>query len=125
MADLNTAITPAPVVQCVTKAGLPAIGFSGNVTMALSENPTGATLGGTLTVAAVAGEATFSNLTLNRSGKNFKLRATAASLRAVSSQAFSIPTRLAFTTQPTGSFPGGDMATVVVTARDSDDNTDT
>ena len=38
--------------------------FSGSVAVALSNNPGGATLGGTLTVTAQDGVATFSDLTL-------------------------------------------------------------
>src|SRR5690606_32103157 len=107
MANLNTAITPAPVVTSVTKGGVVASGYTGNVTMSLDNNPTNATLGGTTTVAASGGVATFSNLTLNRSGKDFTLRATGASQggvtpRATTSNKFSIPTQLVFTTQPTG-----------------------
>ena len=40
--------------------------FDGGVTLALASNPGGATLGGTVTVTAGAGVATFSGLTLNR-----------------------------------------------------------
>ena len=42
--------------------------FTGSVTLALANNPGGATLGGTLAVNASAGVATFSGLTLNKAG---------------------------------------------------------
>lgn len=125
MANLNTAISPAPAVTCFTKGGAIVSGYSGNVTVALSTNPTGATLGGTLTVAASGGVATFSDLTLNRSGKGFKLSATATGLRTTTSAAFSIPTHLVFTTQPASTTAGATMANVVVTVRDGAGNTDT
>lgn len=131
MANLNTALTPAPVVTVVNKDGTTATGYTGNVTMALGTNPTNATLGGTTVVAATSGVATFSNLTLDRSGKNFTLRATAAAQggytpKARVSRPFSIPTRCVFTTQPTGSSAaGGTLPTFTVTIQDSAGNTDT
>ena len=42
--------------------------FNGTVTLALASNPGGSTLGGTLTVTASGGVATFSGLTLDKSG---------------------------------------------------------
>lgn len=125
MADLNTAISPAPAVTCLTTGGVVATGYTGDVTVSLGTNPTGATLGGTLTVAAVAGVATFSNLTLNRSGKNFKLSATASGLRTVTSNAFSIPTECVFTTQPSYAPLNTAIPSVVVTVQDSAGNPDT
>jgi hypothetical protein len=131
MANLNTAISPSPVVTVRNKDGTTASGYTGNVTMALSENPTNATLGGTVTVAAAAGVATFSNLTLNRSGKGFKLRATGAEQsgvtpRPTTSAAFTIPTRCVFTIQPVGTAAPDDIMTPFqVTIKDTAGNTDT
>lgn len=131
MANLNTALTPSPVVTVLNKDGSTATGYTGNVTMALGTNPTAATLGGTVTVAASSGVATFSNLTLNRSGKNFTLRATAAAQggytpKARVSRPFSIPTRCVFTTQPVGVAAAGDiLPTFTVTIQDGAGNTDT
>lgn len=131
MANLNTALTPSPVVTVVNKDGTTATGYTGNVTMALGTNPTNATLGGTTVVAASSGVATFSNLTLNRSGKNFTLRATAAAQggytpKARVSRPFSIPTRCVFTTQPVGVAAAGDiLPTFTVTIQDGAGNTDT
>ena len=47
---------------------------SGNVSVAFASNPTGATLGGTLTVTASAGVASFTNLTINKTGSGYTLR---------------------------------------------------
>ena len=129
MANLNTALTPAPVVTVVNKDGTTATGYTGNVTMALGTNPTNATLGGTTVVAASSGVATFSNLTLNRSGKDFKLLATAAvsggnTPRTRVSSAFTISTQLVFTTQPSSTQPDTTF-TVEVTAQDTAGTTDT
>lgn len=131
MANLNTALTPSPVVTVVNKDGTTATGYTGNVTMALGTNPTNATLGGTTVVAASSGVATFSNLTLNRSGKNFTLRATAAAQggytpKARVSRPFSIPTRCVFTTQPVGvAVPNAIIPPFQVSVQDSAGNTDT
>jgi len=131
MANLNTALTPAPVITVVNKDGSTASGYTGNVTMALATNPSNATLGGTATVAATAGVATFSNLTLNRSGKDFTLRATAAAQggytpKARVSRPFTIATRCVFTTQPVGVAAADDiLPTFTVTIQDSAGNTDT
>ena len=50
--------------------------------MALDNNPTGAKLGGTLTVAASKGVATFSGLTLNKVGSGYTLQLTNSNLSA-------------------------------------------
>ena len=52
--------------------------FDGSVTVALANNPGGATLGGTLTATAQNGVATFSGLTLDQPGIGYTLRSPAA-----------------------------------------------
>lgn len=131
MANLNTALTPAPVITVFNKDGSTATGYTGNVTMSLGTNPTNATLGGTTVIAATAGVVTFSDLTLNRSGKGFTLRATAAEQtgvtpRARTSAAFTIATACVFTIQPAGTAAAGDiMEPFQVTVKDTAGNTDT
>lgn len=77
---------------------------SNSVTMSL-QTGSGA-LGGTATVSAVSGVATFTNLTLNVSGTNKVLRASSAGLTAADSNAFTITggpaTAIIFATQPGG-----------------------
>ena len=123
--DISVALTPAVVVQALNSIGQVASGFTGTVVMSLSTNPTSATLGGTTSVAAVAGVATFSNLTINRSGQGFKLKATSGSLRTATSTAFNIPTRCVFTDQPDNTAVDTTMNPVVVTIQDPGGNTDT
>ena len=60
------------------------------VTLALGANPGGATLGGTLTVNAVNGVATFNNLTLNQLGTGYTLTAAATGLTGATSAAFNV-----------------------------------
>ena len=69
-------------------------GFNGTVTIALQDNPTGATLGGTLTVTAVNGVAVFDGLTLNKLGNGYSFRSPArSSARSRPTPSTSSPTR--------------------------------
>ena len=66
--------------------------FSGNVTIALADNPSGANLSGTLTVAAVNGVARFSDLTLDKPGAAFTLMVSSDGLASMTSYAFDVQT---------------------------------
>ncbi|MBX9585033.1 MAG: PKD domain-containing protein, partial [Gemmataceae bacterium] len=82
-------ITPAVTVRLLTADG----GLSDStapVTLALAANPGGATLGGTRTVNAVGGVATFANLTLNRVAAGYTLRATSPGLTEAVSAPFDV-----------------------------------
>ena len=83
------------------------------VTLALSGGSAGATFGGTKTVNAVAGVATFSNLTVDKVGSGYVLNASDGALTAAVSSGFAITTgaasSIAFTTQPA---VGGNIAAV-------------
>ena len=60
------------------------------ITVALFYNPSGATLLGTTTVAAVSGVATFSNLSLDKTGQSYRMVARAAGVDSVTSTPFTI-----------------------------------
>ncbi len=79
-----------------------ALGYSGPVTIALANNPTGATLSGTLTVQARDGVATFSDLSLDKAGSGYTLQATCPNLTPIATSAFDVtagtPTHLVFHT---------------------------
>src|SRR6059058_3197431 len=100
----GAAISPAVQVSALDAAGNPVPSFTGSVTVALATNPGGATLGGTTTVAAVNGVATFSPLTLDKTGTGYALTATAAGLTPATSSGFNITpgaaAQLVFGTQP-------------------------
>jgi len=64
--------------------------FVGNVTVSIGTNPSAGTLAGTLTTAAVAGVATFTNLSINNVGTGYTLVANGAGLTAATSNAFDI-----------------------------------
>ena len=99
------------------------------ITLALGANTGGATLGGTLTVNAVNGVATFSDLTLDKTGVGYTLTAAATSLSGDVSAAFNITpstaTQLVFTVQPSSVAAGSSISpAIVVTAQDASGNTD-
>ena len=75
-----------------------------SVTVALGTNPGGGALGGTLTATTVNGVATFSNLSLNKTGTGYTLTAAATGLAGATSSAFNITpaaaTKLAFSVHP-------------------------
>ena len=125
-------ISPAVRVTARDAQGNPASSFIGNVTLVITggTGTAGATLSGTRTVAAVAGVATFSDLSINRSGTGYTLTATASGLTGAFSAAFNITSGpaivLVFTTQPNDAVAGVSIAPpVLVTARDALGNTAT
>ena len=126
----GAAIAPAVRLTALDAGGNPVPGFSGAVTVAIGTNPAGGALSGTATVAAVAGVATFSTLSIDKSGTGYTLTATAAGLSGATSAAFAITpgsaTQLVFTLQPTTATAGGTIKPAVrVTARDALGNTAT
>ena len=121
-------ITPAVQVTALDAGGNTATGFAGNVTMAIGTNPGSGTLSGTLTVGSAAGVATFTNLSINKLGTGYTLKATATGLTLATSAAFNIvvgaATQLAFTTQPSTTTAGATITPAVkVTVRDALGNT--
>ncbi len=64
--------------------------FNGSVTISLSSDPTGAALGGTLTVNAVRGEAVFDNLTIGVLGSGYQFTAKTANFPSLTTSKFSI-----------------------------------
>src|SRR5437667_3202278 len=84
----GAAITPAVEVTAQDASGNTASGFTGNITVAIGTNPSTGTLSGTKTVAAVAGVATFSGLSIDKAGTGYTLTATGAG--STTSTAFNI-----------------------------------
>ena len=78
--------------------------FNGTVTVALASNPGGATLGGTLTVTASGGVATFSGLTLTKAASGYTLVVTSGGLGEGVTSAITVTpaaaTQLVITQQP-------------------------
>ena len=81
------------VIHALTSTSALASSYSGTVTLtllALATNPPGAFLGGTRTVTASGGVASFSGLTLNLPG-SYVIRATASGLSSASTMAITVP----------------------------------
>src|SRR6184192_3137442 len=121
-------ITPAVRVTARDAQGNTATGFNGSVTVALGANASGATLSGTTTATAVAGVATFGDLSLNRAGTGYTLTAAATGVASGTSAAFDVGAaaadRLVFTVQPVSTTAGAAIAPAVqVTAQDGLGNT--
>ena len=117
----------AIVVTAEDNNGNVANAFTGAVSMAFGTNTPGATLGGTTTVNAVAGVATFSTLTVNKNGSAFTLVASSTGLTSATTSAFDVavgaPKQLVFTVQPTGNIANVAMTpAIVVNAQDSQGN---
>src|SRR5204863_209960 len=78
----GAAITPDVQVTAQDGQGNTATGFTGNITVAIGTNPGTGTLSGTKTVAAVAGVATFSGLSIDKAGTGYSLTTGRAASRA-------------------------------------------
>ena len=93
-AQPSTSVTPGQGFGLTIKVedgfGDVVTSYNGSVTIALANNPGGGTLGGTLTVAAVNGVATFSGLTLNNLGTGYTLKVTASGLSSASTAAITV-----------------------------------
>jgi protocatechuate 3,4-dioxygenase beta subunit len=93
----GAAITPAIKVRIEDAQGTLVTSATNNVTLALSNNSTGAALSGTRTVAASGGIATFSDLSVNRPGTGYTLSASASGLSGDVSSGFNVTTGAATT----------------------------
>src|SRR5205814_385560 len=124
----GAAITPAVEVTAQDASGNTASGFTGNITVAIGTNPSTGTLSGTKTVAAVAGVATFSGLSIDKAGTGYTLTATGAG--STTSTAFNItagPATHPARRSPESTTTAGAAITpaVQVTAQDASSNTAT
>ena len=90
-----------------------------SITVRLGNNPGGGTLSGTVTIAAVNGVATFSDLRLDTSGVGYTLVAEATGLSRATSSPFKVtfaPAKLVFRVQPSSTAPGEAIAPAVQVA---------
>jgi len=81
--------------------------FNGTVTVALANNPGGATLGGTLTVTASGGFATFSGLSLTKAASGYTLNVSSSGLSGAATSRVTVTpaaaTQVVVTKQPPAS----------------------
>ena len=80
---------------------------SNTVSVALANNPTGATLGGTLSATAIDGVATFSGLTLTKAAAGYTLGVSSSGLSSATSSAITVTpaaaTQVVITSEPPAS----------------------
>jgi len=101
----TVAISPAIKVQVLDAGGNLVPTATNSITLAINSNPSSGTLSGTMTVAAVSGEATFSDISIDKVGTGYTLDATAGGLSTATSGSFDITvgaaTQLVFSAEPT------------------------
>ncbi len=101
--------------------------FGGTVTLVLATNPGSSTLGGTLTVQAVNGVATFSDLTLNVAAGGYKIQAISG-VASTSTTTFSVipgtATQLVVTGEPPASVTAASGFGLTVKGEDAFGNVD-
>ena len=104
---------PAVTVQIQNAAGAPVADAKRDITVALTDAE-GATLLGATTVASANGEATFPDLTVDKSGSSFILMATSSGIPSAVSHSFSVdpgpPARLGFSAVPVRPLNGAAFA---------------
>jgi len=124
-------ITPAVQVAAQDALGQTDMSFNSAISLTLTDSlghsTPSDTLFGTTTQTAVAGLATFSDLSLDRACLGCRLLATAGGVASASSAPFWIQkidaTHLVFTVQPSTTATGAPIAKVVVTAVDDSGHT--
>ncbi len=100
-----------------------------SITLAFGANPGNGTLSGTMTVSAVSGVATFSNLSINKTGTGYTLSATSGSLTGVTSTQFNVTPDSASLSQSTITASpssvnanGSSISTITVRLKDANGN---
>ena len=103
-------ISPAISVEVEDQFGNVVTTDSSDITLAITQGPSGAALNGTTTEAAVSGVATFANLSINTAG-TYELTASDGSLTSVVSNQFIVTlgvlSQLGFKVEPTTIAAGG------------------
>ncbi len=120
---MNSAISP-PITVEIRDGGGNLIGTATDtVTLAFQNNAGMATLGGTLSQAAVGGTATFNDITVDTAGVGYTLRASATGYSNAVSAAFTVtqvgPTQVVITTDPPATVAPFEAFTVVAEIRDA------
>ena len=123
-------IAPAVEVRIEDAGGDLVTSSTAAVTLAIRANPGAGTLAGTLTVDAVGGIATFSDLSIGKAGTGYMLRATSTDLTGAVSAAFDIVAGAAddvesdIVASPDSDVTadGSDSSTLAITVRDANGN---
>jgi hypothetical protein len=122
----GAAITPAVRVTIQDAFGNTVPSAAGTISLALAANPSGGTLAGTTSAAAVSGVATFGDLSIARAGTGYTLTASSGALTSATSSAFDITagaaTRLVFRVAPSSTTAGATLGNVTVELQDANGN---
>jgi len=117
--NAGASIVPSVQVAVEDTNGSVVPGATNTITIAIGNNPSSGTLGGTATATPVNGVATFPNLTISAGGKGYTLTASSAGLTGATSAPFNVLTTasmLAFITQPSNTVAGKSIAPSVQVA---------
>ena len=123
----GASIAPAITVTALDASNNVATGFANQISLAIATNAGGGTLTGGGAVSPVSGVATFSGVSIDKSGTGYTLSASATSVSGATSSAFNITagtaTHLTFSQQPTSAVSGASIApAITVTALDASNN---
>jgi hypothetical protein len=117
--DLLTGTQFSLYVFALNAQGNPDTAFNGSVTLGLATNPGNSVLGGTLTVNAVNGVATFSDLTMTNPGSGYRFESTSNGLTSATSVPIDVESyKLVLTSPPPDSVTAGSGFGFAVTAED-------
>jgi hypothetical protein len=96
--------------------------FAGGVAVALQSNPTGASLGGIVSLTASSGVAVFGGLALDTAANGYTIQGTSAGLSSATTGSFDVTpaafSQFVVTTQPPASVPTGKPFGLAVSAED-------
>jgi len=111
-------ISPAIKVRLLDDGGNQVSTAPNPVTLAINDNPGNGTLTGTLTVSVVAGEATFSDVSIDKRGNGYRLIVSAPGLTSAVSEEFNIVAsdeaiQLVFSVQPEDSVSQATLSPVI------------
>ena len=123
----GSVMTPSITVAAVNSTGQVVTSYTGTISLSLGAAPAGATLGGTVSVAAVNGVATFSTLALPKAGTGYALTASGTGLSGATSGTFAInvgpAAKWGYRTTPISSPVAGDtLPPFSVEAQDANGN---
>ncbi len=113
--EVTQAIAPAVRIEVRDQLDRLAPSATDAVTLTLANNPSGATLSGTLTANAAAGVASFIDVRVDRPGTGYTLAAAATGLTGATSASFTV--RATFSTVDAGGAAAGGHTCGVTTSR--------
>ena len=120
----GAAITPAVTVTVQDAGGNTVTSSTASVIIAIGTNPGPGTLSGTTSVSAVAGVATFSDLSINTPATGYTLTAASSGLAGAVSSTFNVSgAAVSFTIPTPGAQTAGTAFSVSITAKDINGNT--